>query len=62
MKVKIVAIGVLFIHLIFSVQAGIVESLDVLVKEFVAASDEEKKSVFTRMEEEVEKLKGSASR
>ncbi|KAG5129204.1 hypothetical protein JHK84_035601 [Glycine max] len=42
-------------------QAGIVESLDVLVKEFVAASDEEKKSVFTRMEEEVEKLKGSAS-
>ncbi|KAH1199175.1 putative protein disulfide-isomerase A6 [Glycine max] len=62
MKVKIVAVGVLFIHLIFSVQAGIVESLDVLVKEFVAASDEEKKSVFTRMEEEVEKLKGSASR
>ena len=43
-------------------QAGIVESLDVLVKEFVAASDEEKKFVFTRMEEEVEKLKGSASR
>ncbi|RDX81869.1 hypothetical protein CR513_37405 [Mucuna pruriens] len=43
-------------------QAGIVESLDVLVKEFVAASDEEKKPVFTRMEEEVEKLKGSASR
>ncbi|KAH1127001.1 hypothetical protein GYH30_015829 [Glycine max] len=43
-------------------QAGIVESLDVLVKEFVAASDEEKKSMFTRMEEEVEKLKGSASR
>ncbi|XP_028214891.1 probable protein disulfide-isomerase A6 [Glycine soja] len=43
-------------------QAGIVESLDVLVKEFVAASDEEKKSVFIRMEEEVEKLKGSASR
>ncbi|CAJ1969899.1 unnamed protein product [Sphenostylis stenocarpa] len=43
-------------------QAGIVESLDVLVKEFVAASsDEEKKSVFTRMEEEVEKLQGSAS-
>ncbi|KAH1246724.1 putative protein disulfide-isomerase A6 [Glycine max] len=43
-------------------QAGIVESLDVLVKEFVAANDEEKKSMFTRMEEEVEKLKGSASR
>ncbi|KAG5020068.1 hypothetical protein JHK87_015923 [Glycine soja] len=42
--------------------AGIVESLDVLVKEFVAANDEEKKSMFTRMEEEVEKLKGSASR
>jgi len=32
------------------------------VKEFVAASDEEKKSVFTRMEEEVEKLQGSTSR
>ncbi|KAK7392261.1 hypothetical protein VNO78_20693 [Psophocarpus tetragonolobus] len=43
-------------------QAGIVESLDVLVKELVAASDEEKKSTLTRMEEEVEKLKGSASR
>ncbi|KAL5141797.1 DNA polymerase I A, chloroplastic [Glycine soja] len=43
-------------------KTGTVESLDVLVKEFVAASDEEKKSVFTRMEEEVEKLKGSASR
>ncbi|WVY95798.1 hypothetical protein V8G54_027949 [Vigna mungo] len=42
-------------------QAGRVESLDVLVKEFVAASDEEKKSVFTRIEEEVEKLQGSAS-
>ncbi|KAL2323693.1 hypothetical protein Fmac_028072 [Flemingia macrophylla] len=42
--------------------AGIVESLDILVKEFVAASNEEKKSVLTRMEEEVEKLKGSPSR
>ncbi|XP_061338419.1 probable protein disulfide-isomerase A6 isoform X2 [Gastrolobium bilobum] len=33
-------------------KSGIVESLDVLVKEFVAASDEEKKAVFTRIEEE----------
>ncbi|XP_027363157.1 probable protein disulfide-isomerase A6 isoform X2 [Abrus precatorius] len=40
-------------------KAGVVESLDVLVKEFVAASEEEKKAVFTRMEEEIEKLKGS---
>lgn len=43
-------------------EAGIVEDLDELVKEFVAANDEEKKAVFARIEEEVEKLKGSASR
>lgn len=46
----------------FSAQAGIVESLDSLVKEFVAASDEEKKAVFSRIEQEVEALKGSAAR
>ncbi|KAE9611836.1 putative protein disulfide-isomerase [Lupinus albus] len=42
--------------------AGIVERLDALVKEFVAAGDEEKKALFTKIEEEVGKLKGSASR
>lgn len=43
-------------------EAGIVEDLDELVKEFVAANDEEKKAVFARIEEEVKKLEGSASR
>ncbi|KAL9385076.1 hypothetical protein Peur_022086 [Populus x canadensis] len=43
-------------------KAGIVESLDALVKEFVAAGDDEKKAVFSQIEEEVEKLKGSAAR
>ncbi|KAE9589484.1 hypothetical protein Lal_00000078 [Lupinus albus] len=43
-------------------KAGIVESLDALVKEFVAAGDAEKKAVFTKIEEEVSKLKGSDSR
>ncbi|XP_028771072.1 probable protein disulfide-isomerase A6 [Neltuma alba] len=43
-------------------KAGIVESLDSLVKEFVAATDEEKKVVFTRIEQEVDTLKGSAAR
>ncbi|KAF7144396.1 hypothetical protein RHSIM_Rhsim05G0133600 [Rhododendron simsii] len=41
-------------------KAGIIETLDTLVKEFVTASHEEKKTVYGRMEEEVEKLKGSA--
>ncbi|KAJ6723363.1 hypothetical protein OIU74_007850 [Salix koriyanagi] len=43
-------------------KAGIVESLDALVKAFVAAGDDEKKAVFSRIEEEVEKLKGSTAR
>ncbi|KAF2304758.1 hypothetical protein GH714_037841 [Hevea brasiliensis] len=43
-------------------KAGIVESLDTLVKEFVAAGDDEKKAVVSRMEEEVEKLKGFSTR
>ncbi|KAI3952537.1 hypothetical protein MKW92_002316 [Papaver armeniacum] len=43
-------------------QAGIVASLDALVKEFVSASNEEKKAVVSRMEEEVEKLKDSSAR
>ncbi|EXB59326.1 putative protein disulfide-isomerase A6 [Morus notabilis] len=43
-------------------KAGIVSSLDALVKEFVAASDEEKKVVFSKIEDEVEKLKDSTAR
>lgn len=43
-------------------KAGIVSSLDALVKEFVAASDEEKKFVFSNIEDEVEKLKDYAAR
>ncbi|WJX13610.1 protein disulfide-isomerase [Trifolium repens] len=43
-------------------EAGIVEDLDELVKEFVAADGEEKKAVFAKIEEEAGKLKGSASR
>ncbi|KAE9445839.1 hypothetical protein C3L33_22270, partial [Rhododendron williamsianum] len=43
-------------------KAGIIETLDTLVKEFVTASSEEKKTVYGRMEEEVEKLKGAAAR
>lgn len=39
-----------------------IETLDTLVKEFVSSSNEEKKTVYGRMEEEVEKLKGSAAR
>ncbi|KAM7276752.1 hypothetical protein ACFE04_018618 [Oxalis oulophora] len=41
--------------------AGIVESLDVLVKEFVAASNDEKKAIFSRIEEEAAKLEGSTA-
>ena len=44
------------------VQAGVVETLDTLVKEFISAGSDEKKAVYGRMEEEVEKLKGSAAR
>ncbi|RDY09384.1 hypothetical protein CR513_06247 [Mucuna pruriens] len=43
-------------------KAGIVASLDDLVKEFVSADDNEKKAVYSRLEEEVKKLKGSAAR
>ncbi|KAJ4838647.1 Protein disulfide-isomerase like 2-1 [Turnera subulata] len=43
-------------------KAGIVESLDTLVKEFVAAGNDEKKAVLSRIEEEADKLKGSAAR
>ncbi|XP_059313279.1 probable protein disulfide-isomerase A6 [Lycium ferocissimum] len=46
----------------FTSKAGIVESLDTLVKEFVSATNEEKKTVFSKIEEEAGKLKGSAAR
>ncbi|XP_014495988.1 probable protein disulfide-isomerase A6 [Vigna radiata var. radiata] len=45
-----------------SSKAGIVESLDGLVKEFVNADDNDKKAVYSRLEEEVKTLKGSAAR
>ncbi|KAK7337696.1 hypothetical protein VNO77_18281 [Canavalia gladiata] len=43
-------------------KAGIIAALDDLVKEFVSADDNEKKAVFSRLEEEAKKLKGSAAR
>lgn len=43
-------------------KAGIVEHLDALVKEFVSAGNDEKKAVYGKIEEEVEKLKGSTAR
>ncbi|KAH6762499.1 thioredoxin family protein [Perilla frutescens var. hirtella] len=43
-------------------QAGIVEELGNLVKEFLNAKDDEKKVVFKRLEEEAGKLKGSTAR
>ncbi|KAK7379184.1 hypothetical protein VNO80_04637 [Phaseolus coccineus] len=45
-----------------SSKAGIIESLDDLVKEFVNADDNEKNAVYSQLEEEVKKLKGSAAR
>ncbi|XP_057963347.1 probable protein disulfide-isomerase A6 [Malania oleifera] len=45
-----------------SSKAGIVTTLDDLVKEFISASNEEKKAVFARIEEEVAKLTGSTAR
>ncbi|KAB1224762.1 putative protein disulfide-isomerase A6 [Morella rubra] len=43
-------------------KAGIVASLDNLVKEFLIAGNEEKKAVFAQIEEEVEKLQDSSAR
>ncbi|CAL1398715.1 unnamed protein product [Linum trigynum] len=43
-------------------KAGIVESLDALVKEFIAAGGDEKKAIYSRLEEEVAKLNGSPAR
>jgi protein disulfide-isomerase A6 len=43
-------------------KAGIVESLDSLVKEFLSAGSDGKKAIYGRIEQEVEKLEGSAAR
>ncbi|XP_058077566.1 protein disulfide-isomerase like 2-1 [Magnolia sinica] len=43
-------------------KAGIVASLDALVKEFVSAAGDERKVVLSKIEEEAEKLKGSSAR
>ncbi|XP_050223629.1 probable protein disulfide-isomerase A6 [Mercurialis annua] len=43
-------------------KAGIVTSLDYLVKAFVNAGSDEKKAFLAQIEEEVEKLKGAAAR
>ncbi|KAA3458885.1 putative protein disulfide-isomerase A6 [Gossypium australe] len=43
-------------------KAGILPSLDTLVKEFVSASNDDKKTVLSKLEQEVEKLKGSTAR
>lgn len=43
-------------------EAGIIASLADLVKEFVSADDNEKKAVYSQLEEEVKKLKGSSAR
>ncbi|KAK4799244.1 hypothetical protein SAY86_024609 [Trapa natans] len=45
----------------YTSKAGLVDSLDTLVKEFVAASSEEKKSILSKIENEVDKLKGSTA-
>lgn len=44
------------------IQAGIVSSLDSIVKEFVSADKDEKKAVYARLEAEVGKLDGSSAR
>ncbi|XP_068659766.1 protein disulfide-isomerase like 2-1-like [Aristolochia californica] len=41
-------------------KAGLLDSLDVLVKEFVSGSKDDKKAVLSKLEGEVEKLKGVA--
>lgn len=43
-------------------QAGIVETLDALVKEFLSAANDERKEILTKIEDEVSKLTGSAAR
>ncbi|KAJ4955624.1 hypothetical protein NE237_012407 [Protea cynaroides] len=43
-------------------KAGIITSFDALVKEFISTGSDEKKALFSKLEEEVEKLKGSTAR
>ncbi|KAJ4768102.1 Disulfide-isomerase-like protein [Rhynchospora pubera] len=43
-------------------RAGIVESLDALVKEFVSAVNDEREKIITKIEEEVSKLTGTHAR
>ncbi|VVA26313.1 Hypothetical predicted protein [Prunus dulcis] len=43
-------------------KAGVLANLDDLVKEFVKAGNDEKKTIFSKIEEEVSKLEGSAAR
>ncbi|KAF2288315.1 hypothetical protein GH714_005971 [Hevea brasiliensis] len=43
-------------------KAGIVATLENLVKEFITVGNDEKKAIVARMEEEVENLKGTTSR
>ncbi|KNA13181.1 hypothetical protein SOVF_119120 [Spinacia oleracea] len=43
-------------------QAGIIASLENLVKDFVSATGDEKKAIFDKLEEQVGKLEGSAAR
>ncbi|KAG8648309.1 probable protein disulfide-isomerase A6 [Manihot esculenta] len=43
-------------------KAGIVATLENLVKDFIGAGNDEKKQIVSRMEEEVEKLKGATAR
>ncbi|MED6193103.1 hypothetical protein PIB30_015987 [Stylosanthes scabra] len=42
--------------------AGIVASLDKLVKKFVSADDDKKKAIYSQLEEEVGDLEGSDAR
>uniref|UniRef100_A0A2P2K1M7 Uncharacterized protein n=2 Tax=Rhizophora mucronata TaxID=61149 RepID=A0A2P2K1M7_RHIMU len=39
-------------------KAGIIATMDILVKEFLSAGDDEKKKILSKMEEEVKKFKG----
>ncbi|CAN6469178.1 unnamed protein product [Victoria cruziana] len=43
-------------------QAGIVSSLSGLIKQFLAAGDDERNAILTQIEEEVEKFEGSTAR
>ncbi|KAH1081209.1 hypothetical protein J1N35_020970 [Gossypium stocksii] len=58
-KYKDLAEKLIVLPLRFFAKAGILSSLDALGKQFVAASIDERKTVFSKIEEEVEKLKGS---